>query len=406
MRILMLHNSYQQRGGEDQSFESEAAMLRSAGHEVETIHLNNDGINEHAKWSAAVECIWSRQSYRLVSEKLAASAFDVVHVQNFFPRLSPSVYYAAKGHRTPVVQSLRNHRLLCPNGLLFRDGQICESCISKTFKYPGVVKGCYRGSKAGTIAVATMTALHSCIGTWRNAVDKYIAMTESQRAKFIQAGFAAEKIAVKGNFVSPDPGIGRGKGGFALFVGRLSAEKGIDVLLRAWERLGRRVRLKIVGSGPLAEQCAGAAASNPGIEYLGAKPAGEVYDVMGEAQALIFSSECNETFGRTVVEAFAKGTPVIGSKVGSIAELIDNGRTGLHFTPGDAGSLAQQVEWMLARPEEWERMRGEARAEYESKYTAERNYGQLMEIYREAIKAGQAMSRERVGEITPAEAEN
>ncbi|MFB2898801.1 glycosyltransferase, partial [Aerosakkonemataceae cyanobacterium BLCC-F50] len=209
----------------------------------------------------------------------------------------------------------------------------------------------------------------------------YITLSQFAREKFIEGGFPAEKIVVKPNFVDPDPGVGTGLGGYALFVGRLSQEKGLDTLLAAWEQLKNPMPLKIVGEGPLAGEVAKAAQKSPKIEWLGRKPMAEVHALMGEAMVLIFPSKWYETFGRVAVEAFAKGTPVIAANIGAIAELVEHGRTGLRFQPGNATDLAAQVEWVLQHQQQWELMRQEARAQYLAKYTAQQNYQRLMEIY-------------------------
>lgn len=216
-------------------------------------------------------------------------------------------------------------------------------------------------------------------------VDVYIALTEFARRKFIEAGFPAEKIIVKPNFVYSDPGIGGGKGGYVLFVGRLSPEKGVSTLLKAWELINGMVPLKIAGDGPMAEQVAEAARRVPGVEWVGRKSIEDIYPLMGEASLVLVPSECYETFGRVVIEAFAKGTPVLVSAIGALAELVDPGRTGFHFRPGDPEDLASKVEWAWTHPRQLAEMRREARAEYEAKYTAERNYEMLMDIYHLAI---------------------
>jgi glycosyltransferase involved in cell wall biosynthesis len=217
--------------------------------------------------------------------------------------------------------------------------------------------------------------------TWTKMVDLYICLTDFARRKFIEGGIPDQKIVVKPNFVSPDPGVGSGKGGYGLFVGRLSVEKGLDTLLAAWKQLGGKVPLKIIGDGPLADEVALAAKEIPQVEWLGRKPMAEVHALMGEAMFLVFPSKWYETFGRVAIEAFAKGTPVIASNIGAIAEIIEPGRTGLHFEPGNPEDLVIQVEKLLANPAEVNQMRRQARVEFESKYTLERNYQQLINIY-------------------------
>lgn len=386
MRVLSIHNCYQIRGGEDESREAEERLLREMGHIVEVYEENNDKVANINAMQMAVNTVWSQQAYQTVKQQLARQPHDIVHVQNFFPLISPSVYYAAKSEKVPVVQTLRNYRLLCPNGLFFRNGNVCEDCLGKAVPLPGVWHGCYRESRVATGAVATMLTVHRTMQTWMNMVDVYIALTEFARQKFIQAGFPEEKIVVKPNFVNPDPGAGEGKGGYALYVGRLSVEKGLDTLLEAWEHLGERLPLKIVGDGPLADQVVEATKKLGSVEWLGRKSIKEVHALMGEATVVIFPSKWYETFGRVAVEAFAKGTPVIAASIGAIAELIEHRRTGLHFRPGDAKDLATQVEFALAHPKELAQMRSEVRREFEAKYTAKQNYRQLMDIYNLARK--------------------
>lgn len=379
MRILKLHTHYQQLGGEDQSFATEVDLLKEKEHEVIPLTFHNQELEGIAAWQQAVVTLWNGEAYRQVQEAIRAHQPHLVHVHNTFPFASPAVIRAAKAAGVPVVMTLRNYRLICVNALFFREGRVCEDCLGH-LPWRGVVHGCYRDSRAASAVVAGMTAAHRAMSTW-GLVDRFIALTEFARGKFLEAGFPPEKLVVKPNFVNPDPGPGEGEGGYALFVGRLSPEKGISTLLRAWESLGGRIPLKIVGDGPLAGEVRAAARRIQGVQCLGSKSPEEVYALMGEAAFLVFPSEWYETFGRVAIEAFAKGTPVIAASIGAVGEVTLDGRTGLHFRPGDPQDLAAKVEWLLSHPQELARMRREARAEYEAKYTAERNYQMLMEIY-------------------------
>ena len=381
MRILSIHNKYQIRGGEEESRQSEERLLRDMGHQVDIYEENNHRISNMFPVHLALRSLWSTEAYATVKRRLNKSTYEIVHIQNFFPLISPSVYYAAKGEGVPIIQTLRNYRLLCPNALFFRDGQVCEDCLGKYIPYPGVIHGCYRNSQAASGATAAMLTIHRALQTWTKMVDVYIALTKFARQKFIEGGLPPEKIVVKPNFIHPTPKSGEGRGKYALYVGRLSVEKGIDTLLTAWESLGGRIPLKVVGEGPLAPQVIQATKRLPEVEWLGRKSMAEVHELMGEALVLIFPSKWYETFGRVAIEAFAKGTPVIASQLGAIAELVDHGRTGLHFCAGDSADLVAKVEWLLAHPEKRSQMRREARAEFEAKYTAAENYKRLMEIY-------------------------
>lgn len=397
MKLLIVHNYYQQAGGEEQVFTTEASLLEAQGHQVVRYTVHNDEVGNINPITLAGATVWNTDSYRKLRQLMRQEKPKVVHFHNYFPLISPAAYYAARAEGVPIVQTLHNYRLLCPNVFFFRDGQVCEDCLGKIVPWPGVLHACYRGSRAATGAVAAMLTVHRVLQTWTEAVDLYIALTQFARQKFIQAGLPAEKIVVKPNFVYPDPGIGEGRGGYALFVGRLSPEKGIGTLLKAWEKLRGKVPLKIVGDGPLAPQETNAVEPVPGVEWLGRKSSKEVYELMGNANMLIFPSEWYETFGRVAIEAFAKGTPVIAANIGAIAELVESGRTGLNFHPGDPEDLAAKVDWALTHPKELAWMRQQARAEFEAKYTAKQNYQMLMEIYERIYCA----PKESIGSMSP-----
>lgn len=386
MKVLTVHNEYQQAGGEDLVFEEEADLLESRGHRVTRYRASNDRVPELGRARLAKETFWSSGAYRELRDIIRGARPDVMHLHNTFPLISPSAYYAASSEGVPVVQTLHNYRLLCPNGLFFRDGGPCEDCLGKAFPWPGVLHACYRESRPTTGLVAAMLSAHRALGTYSSKVDAYIALTEFARGKFTQGGLPSEKLYVKPNFVHPDPGPGDGDGGYVLFVGRLSPEKGVQTLLSAWRRLGKRAApLKIVGDGPLAEVVARAAAANPRVEWIGQKTPSEVSGLMRGALALVFPSEWYETFGRVAAESFAAGTPVIAADHGAVAELVDHGRTGLRFRPGDVADLAAQVVRLLDDGEERARMRLAARAEYEAHYTAEENYRRLIGIYESVV---------------------
>jgi len=381
MQILSIHNHYQIRGGEDESSELETDLLREYGHQVAHYEEHNERIASLNPMHVALRTVWSRESYQQVRQHLRHHATDLVHVQNFFPLISPSVYYAAQAQNVPVVQSIRNYRLICPNGLFFRAGQVCEDCMGKRLPWPGARHACYRQNRAASATAVAMLTMHRLLRTWLKQVDLFIAISQFARQKCIEAGFPENKIVVKPNFVHPDPGTGSGRGGYAMYVGRLSAEKGLDTLLDAWSHLRAPIPLKIVGDGPLETQVKAATTQSPHISWLGRRSRTDIQALMGEAMMLIFPSKWYETFGRVAVEAFSVGTPVIAASIGAIAELVEHGRTGLHFRPGDATDLAAQVEWVIAHPEQLQQMRREARAVFEAHYTGRANYRQLMEIY-------------------------
>jgi glycosyltransferase involved in cell wall biosynthesis len=388
MKILLCHNHYQQRGGEDEVFAAETALLQAHGHEVLQFTLHNDSIRGASSLTTAARTLWNRQVYRQLRELMVDARPAVMHCTNTFPLISAAAYYAAQAAGVAVVQSLHNYRMFCLNAYFLRDGQVCEDCLGKTIPWPGVAHGCYRESRAASAVVAGMITLHRALPTWRRTVDRFCALTDFARDKFIQGGLPAERIAVKPNFLQTDPGPGLGSGRYAICVARLSPEKGIDTLLAAWRELAGLLPLKIIGDGPLAEEVRRAAATIPGVEWLGRRELAEVLQLMGDASLLVMPSIWYETFGRTIIEAFAMGTPVIASRIGALAELVSEGETGLLFEPGSGADLAAKVRsFACLDASVVGRMRHAARAEFEHKYTTERNYQLLMKLYGEAVDA-------------------
>jgi glycosyltransferase involved in cell wall biosynthesis len=385
MNILVAHNFYQQPGGEDQCMTAEVAMLRARGHAVTQYCISNDAIDGMGRLELASRTIWSGPAFRELRRLFRAHRPQIAHFHNTFPLISPGAYYAARAENVAVVQTLHNFRLCCVNALLFRNGKVCEDCLGKAIPWHGIVRSCYRGNRAASAATATMVALHRGLGTWRNAVDMYIALSESSRRKLVEGGVPADKIAVKPNFAFPDPGPGAGNGGYGIYVGRLSAEKGLETLLEAWRPLGGAPPLKLVGDGPLAALVKDAAARNAGIEWLRGVSHEEVYQLVGDAAFLVLPSRCYENFPRVVIEAFAKGTPVIVSKLGAMAEIVEDGCNGLHFQPGDPEDLARKVRSVLADPSKLMGMRQAARQAFDQNFTADANHKRLMAIYERAI---------------------
>jgi glycosyltransferase involved in cell wall biosynthesis len=332
----------------------------------------------------AVKTLWNQASYRALRALLQRERPAVVHFTNTFPLISPAAYYAARHEGVAVVQSLHNYRLLCPQGNLFRNQAPCEACLGRTLPWPALQHGCYRSDRLATGVVAGMTVLHRALGTWKKCVDQYVALSDFSARKFIAGGLPAEKITVKRNFMEPDPGVGPGGGGYAVFVGRLTPEKGLPTLLEAWEHVGQAMRLKVVGTGPMEEELRARAAQGAPIELLGFQPIDEVLRVVGEAACLVMPSRMYENCPKTVIEAFAVGTPVVASRLGAVEEMIAHEKNGLLVEPQSATDWARAIRQLVSAPAELQAMRQAARAEYERRYTAEENYQQLLGIYQQA----------------------
>ncbi len=390
MKIVVVHNTYQQPGGEDSVFRSERDLLKSEGHEVVEYLRSNHEVSQSGligQLALAKRTIWDGVTREEFRQLLSLEKPDVVHVHNTFVAISPSIYWACRDAQVPVVQAVQNFRLLCPGALFLRDGKVCEECMDHGV-WRGVHYGCYRGSRAATSVVAAMLTTHRILGTWSSLIDCYLVPTQFGRRKFIEAGFPPEKLVVKPNFVYPDPGQGHGVRSYALYVGRLSHEKGLRTLLSAWAQLRPSIPLQIVGDGPMRaeleeyalQHCLGS------VRFCGSLPREQTMATMRGACLLIFPSECYEGFGMTIVEAFACGIPVIASAHGSPKELVEDGRTGKLFNPSDAHELAEKVTWVWGHPEVMRLWGRQARSEYEIKYTAKENYKMLMEIYQRAIQ--------------------
>lgn len=387
LSVLCVHNRYIQPGGEDQVFESEAQLLAQNGVRVEKVEEQTtypSGLVR--KIEAAMDCVWSRSWHQKFKTLLRDMRPDVVHIHNFFSVISPSVYYACKEEGVPVVQTLHNYRLACPAASFYRDGKICEECLDRG-PFHAVRYGCYRESKLATAALATMLEVHRRKNTWTEMVDCYVALTEFAREKMIQGGLPADKIRVKPNFVLPDPGPRTSDGDYALFVGRLVDLKGVGTLIKAWSKLPASIPLVIAGDGPYRPEMEKLISDFKlaNVDYRGRLSRNETLATMKGARFLMFPSEWYEGFPVTIAESFACGVPVLCSRLGGMQEIVDDGRTGLHFTSGDAADMAEKVQWAWSNPEETSNMGLEARAEFEAKYSAERNFGMLTEIYESVI---------------------
>ncbi|HET7248423.1 MAG TPA: glycosyltransferase [Gemmatimonadales bacterium] len=379
LRVLVAHNAYQHRGGEDGVVEAEVSLLRARGHTVELYLRQNDELHDMGAWAAAKDTVWSSRTGADVARLVADFQPHVIHVHNTFALISPSVYAAAASARVPVVQTLHNFRLLCLQAMFLREGRVCEDCLGG-MPWRGVLRRCYRGSAPQSAVLAATIGLHRAIGTYRKNVSRYIALTEFSRTKFMAGGLPGERISVKSNFADlPVLDHRRIRTG-ALFVGRLAPEKGTQVLARAAATRLPAV-IDVIGAGPERSSLE----AGPGIRLLGSQTPQTVYAKMREAAYLVVPSVCYENFPLTVVEAFANGLPVIASRLGAMAELVRDGETGVLFEAGSAEDLARTMAWADAHPGDMTRMGRAARDEYELKYTPDRNYAALMDIYRAAI---------------------
>lgn len=386
VRVAMFHTRYREPGGEDLSTRQETELLRRRGVPIESFLLSNEealggGVLSTAAtlWSSS----YSRRTYAQVRRFCRRHRPTVAHVQNFWLALSPSVHRACHDEGVATVQTLRNYRLLCVNGLLMRQGAPCERCVGRA-PWPGVALACYHDSRLHSALVARMIVSNRLRRTWERDVDVLVALTRFARDRFVAGGLPADRLVVKPNFVA-DPGPSGPPGHGALYLGRLAAEKGVDTIVEAWSGAAASVPLEILGDGPEAERVRQAAGRVPSISWLGHRPPEEVARAFGRCGFLVMASRWYEGFPRVLVEAMAHGRPALVPRLGSMAEVVEDGRTGLHFTPGDAADLAAQARRLAADEDLRRRLGRQARLAYEREYSEDRGFEQAMEVYRLAI---------------------
>lgn len=386
MKILTVHNFYQQAGGEDVVFANENELLREHGHTVIEFTAHNDAVSAMGKAKLAVNTVWSREYKHKLAAVIAENRPDIAHFHNTFMLISPSAYYACQEAGIPIIQTLHNYRLYCLNASFYRDQHVCEDCAGKLLPYPGIVHGCYRESKVISGVVAGMLTTHRLRGTYHRVIDTYIVMTEFARQKFADLGLPPSKIKLKTHFLKNDPGVGNHDGDYAIFVGRLTEEKGIPLLLEAWRQIPE-IPLRIVGDGPLMGMAQAYVDEHAmtWVTLLGQQPRNETLRLIQGAKALIFPSQWYEGIGLTIIEAFACGTPVIATNLGTMTSTVTHEVNGLHFAAGSPDDLAVQVRRLWAQPALAARLGTAARHDFEVNYTPSENYARLMGIYSDAL---------------------
>ncbi|TXR53343.1 glycosyltransferase family 4 protein [Reinekea thalattae] len=382
MKILVIHNSYKVRGGEDSVFENEVALLRDGGHEVTELRVSNDSVRGFfSKIFVAVSTVFSIHGYIKTLKAIDKVRPDVVHVHNYFPILSPSVFYACKIKGVPVVHTLHNFRAICPTALLQFNGKVTERSLTEG-PWWAVRKRVYRGSLVGTFLLSSMISFHKKVGTWTKCVDRFIALTDFNKQLYLNVGWPKDKVVVKPNFTTPVLKRKKARKPYALFVGRLSEEKGIPFLLSAFDD-SNELKLKVIGAGPL-EQLVKSKTSN-NIEYLGELSRLQVAEKMMEASCLVITSLRYEPFGMVIIEAMSYGLPVLIPSEGSMEGIVPNDEAGLHYMAGNRGSFLACIRRLLDDNVMFEKLSTGAKKKYQEKYTAEVNLAMLESIYASVI---------------------
>ncbi|MEA5487692.1 MULTISPECIES: glycosyltransferase family 4 protein [Pseudanabaena] len=390
LHIVMLHNRYQYAGGEDVSTDADVELLREYGHRVTLIETHNDlikGYSQFDKLKLFVETAWNFKVYHQMRSQFQKLKPDLVHVQNFFPLFSPSVHAAARSLNIPTIQHLHNFRLGCLNGYLLKDGKICEACVGRN-PWRGVGYGCYRDSPIASLAVWAMISFNRWRRTWWQDVDAFITPSHFAAKKLQEIGVSGDRLYVKPYVINPPNSTGDFSSSLIhpnfLFVGRLSPEKGVITLLKAWAELNKAEwQLNIVGDGSEKANLQRFVdeMSLRNVHFLGYLPPLQITSVMQSATAIVVPSQWYETFGRVVVEAFVCSKPVIASDLGALSELITSEYNGFLVPSDRINDWTEKLYWCGTNPEAMQIMGNNAYKTYKESYTRSANYHQLMKIY-------------------------
>lgn len=380
LRVLVVHNRYRsgQPSGEDKVVDQEVALLRAAGHDVATFERRSDDIADMSlpqKASVPITVPWRPSSKAAMTTTLAAFQPDVVHLHNTFPLISASVLAPCTAAGIPVVATLHNYTQVCPSGTLYRDGAACTECVGK-LPVPALRHGCYRGSSLATVPLVVNLLANQ--RRWWTSVSRFFCISAAQRTTLIANGMPADLLTVKYNFVADTETRRTGEGKHYLYLGRLTEEKGVRLLMAAW----RSAPLVIAGAGPLSDEVAAWAATRPNVRFVGMQDATQSRELVASAIAVVVPSMWQETFGLVVVEAMAAGVPAVVAAHGSLTELVTNGETGAHFTPGNPEELAAALDRLTPS------MGEKARSRYERDFTPDVGLANLEAGYREVVSGG------------------
>jgi glycosyltransferase involved in cell wall biosynthesis len=389
MKILLCHNFYRKFGGEDSAVIALKQILESKGFSVVFYSRDN---KETSRYSLAQKLFlfpntfFSLRTYRDIKKIATEFKPDVAHIHNTFPLISPSIYSALKRAKIPIVQTIHNFRFLCPNGQFYSKGEICERCKNGNY-ISAIVRKCYRSSYILSFLYAASIWLHRILGTFSKKVDKALCLSDFTASKLTERLFCPGKTVVISNFLNADFTSDCHREKYAVFIGRLSKEKGLLTLIRAFEGI-KEFNLKIMGDGPMAEQLKEYVRRNKisNVELLGFIDGGKRFEILKKAMFSIIPSEWYENQPMAVLEAFAFGVPVIASKIGSLEEIVEDGKNGLLFQMGNSNDLRDKIKHFIDNT--GKRMICSEYARYcaETKYSAETNCSKLLKIYKEVIE--------------------
>jgi len=342
-KLLIVHNAYRHRGGEDICVENEVRALRDAHWDVELFVERNDSTIKTIVQGVGAPFGWALE--KQVEDRLRTFQPDIVHVHNLFPSLSPRVFAAAHAMAAATVLTLHNYRPLCLNGLFLTPaGEICERCAGNSY-WPGIVRGCYRDNRLQSLALATHLRVAQA-RHWYQLVDRFITPSRFLKERLLHYKWTDEaKIDVQGHFVPETiPTVPEKAEPYALYLGRLSEEKGVRWLLHAFSQRSMGLKLQIAGEGPLKNLVLEAQQKNPAISYRGYLEGVAKKECLSRASVLVLPSRCYENFPLAIMEANSLGVPVVVSRLGAMPEQVESGRNGLSFIPDDIASWTDALQ--------------------------------------------------------------
>ncbi|MDH3705402.1 MAG: glycosyltransferase family 4 protein [Acidimicrobiia bacterium] len=380
-RVLQVHNRPRQPGGADRMVDQERDVLTEHGHVVEQWLLDSQSLSG---LRAGVAAIWNPSARRSLRRTVAEFEPDLIHLHTPFPFLSASVFEAFAD--LPVVHTVHSYRWSCIAGTHYLDGATCDACVGRTIPVPAARNRCYQDSLVPSLALAAGLTVHRLKGSL-DRIDRVVTFSPSTAEQLVRTAVAPEKIAIVPNFVE-DPGPPTDHDdGYALFLGRLTAEKGIVTLVQAWTQHRQRdgLRLTIVGDGPLGSWVKSIASHHDEVDFLGWRDRDFVGDLLRRASCLVFPSEWYEGMPLSILEAFACGVPVLVSDVGNYWRMVEPGRTGHVFRSQDPADLARLVDDLANRPSVLSQMRPHCRAAYEAHHTPTVGYERLARLYDEVM---------------------
>ncbi len=414
MKILFAHKFFHPAGGPETVLFQSMEALQKMGHEVIPFSMRRPGnlptpyskyfvteVNYHdpngsflRKLKMATSLVYSREAKKKMELLIREQKPDIAHLHNIYHQLSPSILLPLKKHNIPIVMSLHDFKLVCPNYTFLRDGQVCEECEGKHF-YKAIKYKCVKDSYLKSTISAVEMHLHKLFKIYERNIDRFIVLSQFSKERFVRYGLPEEKIILLPNPIEiPSFRKQEGKDKHVLFFGRLSDKNGIFTLIKAMRRLPE-IKLLVLGEGEQQELILDYLRENKmgNVELVGFLSGEKLKKTIANCSFLVFPNNCYHNCPMSILESFASGKPVIGSNLGSVPELVKDGITGHLFEPRDEKDLAKKIKCLYENPQMIEKMGQNARRKVEENYSAEKYYPKLLQIYEELIQEKKVEAR-------------